>query len=73
MSDSPIFDQMVREFQQNTGRTYADLCKPSREPVIVPNRPTLTRRPTTPFRPQQDQDTMRIPRVVPLQQMNNVA
>jgi hypothetical protein len=72
MSDSPIFDEMVRKFQQNTGRTYADLCKPA--PTFQPwgpNRPYLTRRPTTPFRPQSD--TMEIPRVVPLQQMNNVA
>jgi hypothetical protein len=70
MSDSPIFDQMVREFQMNTGRTYADLCKTSPEPQPwSPNRPVLTRRPTTPFKPE-DAATMQIPRVVPLSQKN---
>ena len=74
MSDSPIFDQLVRE-RFGSEDEYRKLVAPSpaKAPVFTYNPTTLTKKPIDPHKDADDTQTMRIPRVVPLGVALNVA
>lgn len=67
-SDTPIFDQLVAEFELRQGRKFNSLLAPK-----AVNPAVITKRPTTPFKADEEAATVQMPRVVPLSQLNKVA